>query len=73
MQKFPVKKGLSNAEELHEEINEYIDVLMGHIIRVNAYTVPPSPIKGISLNSFFLLMQNALARKITPKLIDFKG
>ena len=31
MQKFPLKKGLSNVEELHQEINEYIDVLMGHI------------------------------------------
>ena len=31
MQKFPLKKGLSGADELHEEINEYINVLMGHI------------------------------------------
>ena len=31
MQKFPLKKGLSSAQELHEEINDYIDVLMGHI------------------------------------------
>lgn len=31
MQKFPLKKGLSSVESLHEEINEYIDVLMGHI------------------------------------------
>ena len=31
MQKFPLKKGLSSAQELHEEINNYIDVLMGHI------------------------------------------
>ena len=31
MQKFPVKKGLSSAEELHIEFSEYIDVLMGHI------------------------------------------
>ena len=31
MQKFPLKKGLSSAQELHEEIDNYIDVLMGHI------------------------------------------
>ena len=31
MQKFPLKKGLSGADELHAEINEYINVLMGHI------------------------------------------
>ena len=31
MQKFPLKKGLSSAQELHEEINDYINVLMGHI------------------------------------------
>ena len=31
MQKFPLKKGLSDAKDLHEEIDEYIDVLMGHI------------------------------------------
>lgn len=31
MQKFPLKKGLSNVEDLHAEINEYIDVIMGHI------------------------------------------
>ena len=30
MQKFPLKKGLSSAQDLHNEINEYIDVLMGH-------------------------------------------
>ena len=31
MQKFPLKKGLSSAQDLHDEIKEYIDVLMGHI------------------------------------------
>ena len=31
MQKFPLKKGLSSAQDLHNEINEYIDVLMGHM------------------------------------------
>ena len=31
MQKFPLKKGLSSAQGLHNEINEYIDVLMGHM------------------------------------------
>ena len=31
MQKFPLKKGLSDVNELHDEINEYINVLMGHI------------------------------------------
>ena len=31
MQKFPLKKGLGTPEELHQEINDYIDVLMGHI------------------------------------------
>ena len=31
MQKFPLKKVLSNVEDLHAEINEYIDVIMGHI------------------------------------------
>ena len=31
MLKFPLIKGLSGADELHEEINEYINVLMGHI------------------------------------------
>ena len=31
MQKFPLKKGLSDAKDLHDEIDEYIDVLMGHI------------------------------------------
>ncbi len=31
MQKFPLKKGLSDATGLHQEIDEYINVLMGHI------------------------------------------
>ena len=31
MQKFPLKRGLSDAKSLHKEIDEYIDVLMGHI------------------------------------------
>ena len=31
MQKFPLKKGLSDATDLHQEIDEYINVLMGHI------------------------------------------
>ena len=31
MQKFPLKKGLSSAQDLHDETKEYIDVLMGHI------------------------------------------
>jgi len=31
VQKFPLKKGLSDAKDLHGEIDEYIDVLMGHI------------------------------------------
>ena len=31
MQKFPLKRGLSYAKSLHKEIDEYIDVLMGHI------------------------------------------
>ena len=62
MQKFPLKKGLSSVETLHEEINEYIDVLMGHIN-------PPIP-DGI--DTLFEVSSTYLARakEIEIKLLE---
>ena len=62
MQKFPIKKGLSNVEALHEEVNEYIDVLLGHIS-------PPIP-DGI--DTLFEVSSTYLARakEIEIKLLE---
>ncbi len=36
MQKFPLKKGLSNVEDLHAEINEYIDEMCETYFSLNS-------------------------------------
>ena len=62
MQKFPIKKGLSSAQDLHDEIKEYIDVLMGHI----------NPPKADGVNTLFEVSSTYLARakEIEIKLLE---